>query len=216
MAIRIKQAETEEELQRLYQFRYDVYVDEMARTQMYADHERRMIVEPLDESAMNIIALDDDTVVGGLRVNFSKYTDLGYYSDLYEMEKLGKFHPKFTSITTKLMIIKEHRKGRLAIRLAQAAYVAAVDAGIMFDFIDCNDHLLHFFKKLGYRQIRQKINHKEFGEVTPMIICVNDLEYFEQIESPLRTLSQGTAIGDESVAYFHKLLSETNLVPSLS
>ncbi|MBX9693034.1 MAG: GNAT family N-acetyltransferase [Cyanobacteria bacterium] len=216
MTIRIKQAETEKELHQLYQFRYQIYVDEMARTQLHADHQKRIIVEPLDETGLNIIALDDDTVVGGLRTNFSKNSELSYYADLYEMDRLGKYHPGYTSITTKLMVRKDLRKGRLAIQLAQAAYVAAVKEGILFDFIDCNDHLLGFFKLLGYRQISQKISHKEYGEVTPLVLTLNDIDYFRKIGSPFLTLNKCAQIKDESVDYFYTLIGESNLIPTIS
>ena len=47
----IHQAETEEEKNAVYRFRYGIYVTEMGRLGGTADHDRKMLVEAEDETA---------------------------------------------------------------------------------------------------------------------------------------------------------------------
>ena len=80
----IRRAETAADLEKLYRFRYAVYVEEMGRPQRYADHGRKRIEEPLDAPAANFIALKDEEVVGCVRWNGGQDTDFGEYVDLDE------------------------------------------------------------------------------------------------------------------------------------
>lgn len=66
MALRIKRAETTEELDGLFRVRHEVFVDEKGYSQPTGD---RRLVDRFDAfpSTANVIALDGDTVVGGVR-----------------------------------------------------------------------------------------------------------------------------------------------------
>src|SRR5205823_6119550 len=59
----IHMAETEEEKLAVYRFRYDVYVEEMGRYGAVADHVRRLLVEPEDETARIFFAAQEGEVV---------------------------------------------------------------------------------------------------------------------------------------------------------
>lgn len=170
----------------VYCFRYRLYVEEMGRRQIYADHDRKMIVEPLDKSGYIFAAFQDDQVVGTVRVNYARLSDLEYYPSLYAMDSVGLFHPQRTSITTKLMVSPEFRSKTLAVRLALAAYKQGIRDGIKYDFIDCNPHLVEFFLGLGYRVHKGQIKHTEYGEVVSMILDLEDLDNFERLRSPFR------------------------------
>ena len=56
-------AESEDEKQAVYRFRYDVYVEEMGRYGAAADHANRRHVEPEDATARVFYAAEDGVVV---------------------------------------------------------------------------------------------------------------------------------------------------------
>ena len=142
MPITIRLAEIEEDRQRVFRFRYEVYVEEMQRPQEYADHKAKTIEEPLDETGRIFLAEDEaGRVVGTVRSNYGSDTDFGYYAGLYGMESVGRSFPLRVSITTKLMVNAELRGSSLGCRLAMATYRDGLLDGILFDFIDCNPHL---------------------------------------------------------------------------
>ena len=185
MSIIIRNAEIEEDRQRVFRFRYAVYVEEMGRSQEYADHGLKTVEEPLDETGRILLAEDEHgQVVGTVRLNYGSDTDFGYYTGLYGMECVGSIFPQRVSITTKLMVTPELRGGTLGCRLAIATYRDALRDGVLFDFIDCNPHLEQVFTRLGYRRYMGRILHPEYGDVLPMILPLTDLDHLEAVGSP--------------------------------
>jgi hypothetical protein len=66
----IKIASTGDDLRNICLFRYQVYVSEMGRKPVYADHKDASFRHPLDDTAVNIAAYETDlNVVGGARIN---------------------------------------------------------------------------------------------------------------------------------------------------
>lgn len=185
MPLTIRQAITEPDRQRVFRFRYEIYVEEMGRQQTYADHVARTIEEPFDTTGHLFLAEDEaGRIVGTLRTNFGRDTDFDYYHALYGMDCVGRYAPDRVSITTKLMIRLEFRGGTLAFRLCTACYRHNILQGILFDFIDCNPHLEDHFQRLGYRRYRSRIQHPEYGYVLPLVLPVTDLGHLESIGSP--------------------------------
>src|SRR6476469_6915223 len=87
----------------IYRFRYRIYVEQMGLQQKYADHVRRMVVEPLDDAARVYAAYSNGTIVGTIRGN--RFSDLStaYYRTLYRVDDRFSCHPDEMSLTTKLM-----------------------------------------------------------------------------------------------------------------
>ena len=181
----IRAAESSTDRERIFRFRYQVYVEEMHRLQKYADHTRRQIEEPFDATGHLLLAECDGRVVGTLRTNLSNRTDLGYYVDLFRLSGLGPAWPDHVSLTTKLMVAPDHRCGRLAIRLARTIYNWGAVNGVDCDIIDCNAHLRDFFSRLGYVPYMGTAIHPEYGEVLPMRLDLRNVEYLRRIRSPL-------------------------------
>ncbi len=187
MSIDIRPAESNAELDAVYRFRYEVYVEEMGRRQHYADHEQRRIVDPLDDNCDQLYAAwQDGEVVGTVRSNFLRSNDIGEYYDYYRVGDLPDIESTGISITTRLMIHPRYRGGTLGMRLACRTYQDALPAGITTDFIDCNAHLVPYFTGLGYVRHRTDLVHPEYGPVTVMRLNLHDIDHFEAIRSPFR------------------------------
>jgi predicted GNAT family N-acyltransferase len=185
MRASIRSPNNSDEFERLYRFRYRIYVEEMNRKQKYADHAGKRITDPLDDFATNLSAWNaDNEIIGAVRINFARDGDLLGYEKFYIMDSVGDAHPRSTCITTRLMIAPEYRGSLLAIRLAVAAYERALNNGITQDFIDCNDHLVQFFIRLGYKRYLPKQVHEEYGEVTCMRLDGHDRVHLERVRSP--------------------------------
>jgi hypothetical protein len=181
----IRLAESAADRARVFRFRYRIYVEEMGRTQKHADHARRTIEEPFDATAHLLLAEAAGEIVGTLRANFARETDLGYYPELFGMTTVARAFPDAVSLTTKLMICPAHRSGTLAVRLALAMYEHGTSRGIRHDFIDCNAHLEDFFTRLGYRRFWPYVEHPEYGRVLPLRLDLDDFEHLRALGSPL-------------------------------
>jgi predicted GNAT family N-acyltransferase len=174
------------EKHQIYKFRYKVYVDEMNRKQIYADHVSKIIKEPLDDTGHLFAAYDDDgNIIGTIRNNFSKDGNLGFYEKLYNMDSVGAYHPNNTAILTKLMIAKKYRKSSILSKLIMSeAYKSLLNNKIKFSFIDVNHQLVNFFTRYGCKHL-DEIIHPEYGEVDLMRLDVEDVEHLYNVGSPL-------------------------------
>ena len=189
---------TSAELNAIYHFRYSIHVKEITPTQYYADHINRVIQDPFDHGAYNFAAFEDDKVVGVLRVNFSRTSNVSYYENFLNMKSVGPFHPRATSICTRLMVAPRLRGTSLALRLCQAGYEFGLRHEIRYNFLDCNDHLTRFFERLGYR-FQERAEHPEYGIGNVMRLDLLDRPHLAQIRSPfLAVLNSANALGESA------------------
>ena len=201
----IRQAESPEDLEKLYRFRYRIYVEEMGRHQRYADHAGRRVEEPLDAAAAHFIAVDPSgAIVGCLRWNSGSNTDFGEYVNLYDMRRADLYFPQQCSNTTKLMTTPEYRRSSLGIELCVTGFAYAVAHGTVCDFIDCNPHLERFFTRFGYRSYNGRLIHPEYGDVLPMLLLCPDLEHLQRVRSPLAPIEVAHPRHPEAVDFFHQ------------
>jgi hypothetical protein len=184
MTIRIRRVESDAERRAIYRLRYDVYIEELGRTQHYADHARRCIEEPLDASSQLFGAFDGVQCVGTVRCTYGRDGGLGIYESLYEMDSVGPAHPSCTSVTTKLLVAAHLRNTTLAYRLSVATYQQAVMDGILFDFIDVYPPRVPFFERLGYEVHLPARMHEEFGNVIVMRLALRDVTHLAAVKSP--------------------------------
>ena len=182
-SIPIRLASTPDELEAIYQFRYRMCLEEMNWPRFHVDHTAGIIKDPLDHGAHNFGAFDGDEVVGVLRVNFPRTSSIAYYDRFLDMPSAGFFHPSATSICTRLLVAPRLRGTTVALRLAQASYEFGLCNQIRFNFLDCNDHLVRFFDRLGYTTHR-RAEHPEYGMGNVMRLDLLDRARLAGTRSP--------------------------------
>lgn len=185
--IQIKIAENEQELTDLYQFRYRIYIQELSRDQKHADHKKRLLKEPLDVLGINLIAKNEDQIIGSARVNLSKLETLGNYVELYDIKKVDQ-HLGHTAIVTKFMVSQEYRRSVLSLLLANECFQIGKRNHVKYTFIDCYPKLINYFKKLGFRSYRDNIHHPEYGDVIPLVLYNEDIDHLKRVNSPFLKL----------------------------
>jgi hypothetical protein len=68
MTVEVFRAQSEQDREELFRFRYTVYVEEMGRFRRTADHQGRRLVEPEDDHSILYGAREDRRVVGTSRL----------------------------------------------------------------------------------------------------------------------------------------------------
>ncbi|CAK0744635.1 hypothetical protein CCP4SC76_1550009 [Gammaproteobacteria bacterium] len=165
--------------------RYSVYCGEYGFTSPYANHDKQIITDGLDETAVHFIARHNTKVVACLRLNASRFSDLGDLEQLYNMKSSPK-HPHETSIGTKLIIAHEHRGFNIDLILLHLAIIAALKyMGTPHIFMDGRVGLTRFYEMLGLCKCGEKFFHYETGEAVPMMINLLNIDYLRSIRSPL-------------------------------
>ena len=185
MAIEIVDATDPFVREAVFRFRYDIYVREMRRRQKDADHARGRVEDALDRDAMLLAARDTLTgrIVGTARSNVVGVSDLGVYDALYGLESLSASERLATTITTRFMVDRERRGTLLAVQLARSLFSRGTARGIVTDYIDCNEPLVPFFERLGYRSMRT-VEHPDYGAVRLMRLDVRDWGHLARVGSP--------------------------------
>lgn len=184
----VRQVSDPTELERVYRFRYRIYVEEMGRPQAYADHLKKRIEDTLDRTGYVFAAFEKSEVVGTVRTNFVRDNNIGEYDRLYALDSVPGDVKPFASLTTRLMVAPRYRARLLAVQLACAVYSFGLREGIHVDFIDCNQHLVPFFSRLGYLPFRTDVNHPEYGRVHVMQLNLLDFGAFKRLRSPFRRI----------------------------
>jgi len=184
----IKIAETQAELNTVYRFRYEIYVQELHAKMEYADHLNQTIVEPLDDGAVNIGAWDNGKLVAGIRMNLADEKGYEGYQKLFQMNSISGFTPHNFSICSKFMVDRTYRNSRLNILLQVFCYRIALEHDIRFCFIDCRDPLISYYKKFGFRTYMEPIPHGECGHVTPLVVDTLDIDHLTSVGSPFAAI----------------------------
>ena len=182
----IRRVASAEELDKVGTLRYRVYVDEMGRHQNFADHARKVVLEPFDQQGRVLAAFDRSTgeAIGTIRINIGSESQFYYYDELYNLTIFRAFYPGQISVTTKLIVAPQWRNSTLPLKLCLAAWDEGYAAGVAFDCIDCKPWLKQFFEKFGWHRCSPILRDPDYGEASPMILAGHDWKHLERVGSP--------------------------------
>lgn len=193
---RISFVETAAELHAVARFRYSVYVQEMGRFQPDADHRRQTILDELDDGGYVAAAWYGDEVVGTVRISLCGSSSLGAYPEWYNAACIaGSAWPVQSAILTRLSVAQHLRGSMLGIQLCAAAFAFGADRGIKCALMDCNEHLLPFFAKIGWR-LQGAFEHPHYGWVYTHSFNLADEDYLREIRSPFVRLLRQAPLGE--------------------
>ncbi len=158
----VRMVKSPQERTRVFRSRYEIYVEEMGRKNKYANHESRLIEDPLDRSGLLWIATMNNEIAGSLRANIGFANDLGIYKDLYGLDSpAGNSSP--VAVLSNFVIHRAHRNLRVAMALVRTAYAEGLRAGVQFAFLDCQPTMVRFYLWMGCEVHRPVVVHPEYG-----------------------------------------------------
>ncbi len=180
-------AETQEEKDAVYRFRYEIYVDEMGRYGAAADHERQLLVEPEDETARIFYAAQDGEVIATSRLSWGG--DAPFTQNLidhYMLEPfLAELPAEAVAVAERGMVKPEMRGSPLFTELGEYSSYFVDENRIQLIFGACEPHLLSLYVGQGMRTFsKQNINSAESGYLIPIVRVVEDVEYLRRIGAP--------------------------------
>ena len=177
-------AESEQKRYEIYRFRYRIYIEEMAKPYRHADHEKKILTDPLDESGTLLYAEEDGQITGTLRINWgTDQTALDFFDKPFDLELFGDFPPGDFSFTSRLMVASKLRRSALAANLCNTAYRIGRQRGVQFNFAHCNPRITGLFQHLGFRTYKGDIEDEEVGRQTPLILLLQDIEHLKAVDS---------------------------------
>ena len=194
-----------DEIDLVRRFCYSIYVEEMHLCLDKANHTRRVIDDPLDETATIFAAFEEGAIVGTVSFNLA-ITGLGQFASLFRMEQFGRFYPNRVSMTRRLIVSRKFRNTMLGTRLARTIARCAYDAGSRFDNICCHPRQKRYFDRLGYRQVFPNIYLQGYGDSHALLLVNADRTYLSQVRSPLLSALPEHPDDYGSVRFFYENL----------
>jgi len=92
---------------------------------------------------------------------------------LHDANTSHQYRRLFDPLATAGSLCIARQEGRV-VRLAFATYDWGLHVGIKHNYIDCNDHLLKLFTRLGYAEHLPTLYLKEYGRVNSLRLNITD------------------------------------------
>jgi len=184
----IHTAESEEEREAVFRFRYDVYVEEMGRYQEVADHAARRFSEPEDAYSRIVYTGRNGRVVGTARMTWGGLAPIPermirQYGLAPFLERLP---PEAIAVDERGMIAPELRGSDLLLEMMGRGLRFANEQRIQLSFGNCEPHLLNLYLGLGHRPYsHDNVNSREAGYLIPIVFANEDVTHLRRIRSPL-------------------------------
>lgn len=201
--MKIIEAASDEQIGRIFRFRYAIYVEEMGKPMPGADHAGRILKDELDDRSTHLMALVGDELVGSIRITWGADGLPERYVDWYGLDKFSVFPPSDFSFTGRLMVLENLRSSAVSLALAREAYRRGRERGVAFDFIHTTPRLIPFFEKLGHRRYAPEFLDPDLGPRTPMVLVLTDLDHLSGCQSPFGILARSlNHVRPEHVEWF--------------
>ena len=178
-------ATTQEELEKVYAFRYDVFVAEQGKRISHADHLKKLLVDPIDAVADQICVADNTgAMIGSLRAVRGLQNATQSMWRNYSLEEFATYPPEKFSFTGRLFVLPERRGSAALMHLLRKVYQCGRVSGVTIDFIFCTPSLVALYQQLGYRRYRSAFEDPDLGFQIPMVLIANDEEHLKRVRSP--------------------------------
>jgi len=170
-----------------YRLRYKVYVEEMQLECPNADHVNRFITDRLDQTGYIFNYYKNDECVSTLRGNILSEADIGSLESLYSIDP--NVEPEKTSILTKFVVDSKSRQSMASYNVVRDAFLLGLSKGVTRAYMDSVPTLTTYYEKLGFIGCGETFVNEETGLLgQPMYIQMDNIEYLNEIRSPLAKL----------------------------
>ena len=189
---RVHRADTPEEREAIYRFRYGVYVEELKRAIGGVDHRRRRVCDADDEMpwSTHLYVGTPDAVAGAVRIRVwepgrvppadADALSLDLFPNAAELRisEIGRF------------MIRPTMRGRLLLpALAHAGYdLLAGEKAADLAFCTCRPGLVGYYRRLGARPYGGRMVAAPEGLEVPLVSVLSDEATFRKMGSPMAPL----------------------------
>ncbi len=219
--ISIELATTPKEKEKVYKFRYQVYVEEMGKILSSADHKRRLVVdaEDADDRCLLFYARTGSEVIGTMRLHLGRASNfLPYLRDNMSLDRFEKFPAKvpenLISYTSKTMVDSRYRRSQAFYLLSATLYDTLRKMDCPFNFTVGAPYMVALYEQLGHRRYMSNFSVPGYGYMAPMVILMEDIDHLRRVRSPLwriaRKLENSPATADWFAEEFPEALRYIN------
>jgi Cyclic nucleotide-binding domain/Acetyltransferase (GNAT) domain len=168
--VEIRIAETVEEREAVFRFRYAIYVEEMGRYKDVADRVDRRLADPEDEWSWIIYAVDGDEIVGTLRMTWGGAGFSDRQMRQYGLQPfLDELPRKVLAVGERAMMSAMWRGEDVLAQLGSVIEPLLESHGVKAVFGACEPHLLSCYCRSQRPYGSRNINSAEAGYLIPLV-----------------------------------------------
>ncbi len=184
--ISVHSPQNQSERERIYQFRYRALVEHLGIETVFADHQNKFIVDPLDEAAFHLYLMAGGAVIASVRINAHGSTEFSEKdTGRFQFDSFADFKLEEMTMTSRLVLAGGQRQSQVAAVLLGAAYKVARDQYSRFDFTSCTPALVKLYQHLGYRRYAPNFADDDDVYQVPMVMLTEDEAYLRTVKSPV-------------------------------
>jgi Cyclic nucleotide-binding domain/Acetyltransferase (GNAT) domain len=205
-------AESGEEREAIFAFRYSVYVQEIGYKGVSADHTRRLAHDEEDDKPYTVLlyTTDDEGGITGT-VRLRKWNPGGVPDadrDAFSMERFPGIEALGVCEAGRLAIDPAQRGGLVPVSLVCALYQLMVESDTAVTFNCCPPGLVRYYRMIGYRTYDGRLVSTPEGIMVPLVSVTSDLPddasllapfaeaFFGQGKRPVVDISQWAEVLD--------------------
>jgi len=201
-------AESHDVREALYRLRYEIFTAAQQKYRNIADHERRKLVDSIDEHAVHLCLESDGELIGSMRqLQGLEHVPSTLRTNL-SLEKFVQFPSSAFTFSGRLLILPAHRGSQALLTLVRFAFESGRSRRAEFDFIFCNPNLVRFYELMGWRRYRPYFEDPGLGFQVPMVLVADDVVHLEAIRSPFAELARNFAGDGRHARWFRETFPE--------
>ena len=180
----IQVVDSQEKLLEICKFRYQIYIKELGDTYDGVDEDAGMLHDELDDFGKTMYAEENGQIIGTCRINFGCHGSFDdYWDECYDLSAFPD--PQHLSLASKMMIVPKYRGSMLGLSFLLKALHLSKTYKAHFMFLDCIPPLVPLYEMAGFRRYKENSpENKNLKYYIPMVVCIEDLDYFKRIHSP--------------------------------
>lgn len=203
--LEVRVAKAEADKQRVFHFRYQVYVEEMGKRPQEADHTLKQLRDPLDDSGIVLFMEDQGRVIASARFHSgSVCAEDSQTASRYRLDLFDEFGLDALSFGSRLMIAPSWRGTRALGRLLSELYSLGRKQRACFNFVHCAPGLVDFYEQLGYLRYSDGFMEGDLGYRVPMVFVIEDVAHMRAVRSPLYRLARRYDNNEVASHWFHQ------------
>lgn len=189
----ISEAVTDSEKLAIYRLRYDIYIDELKRPNIYhADHNMRSIVDEADHysnTRLFYIGAKSDPIASFRLTLFNpEHEQRPEFETRYALDNYPEFKESNLVELSRMVIRRSQRKSWAMLSVVQFLFKFCVmrycDAALLY----CTPALARSYRQFGFRPYQAIVNQVNVGMKIPVINILSDTGYYKKEKSILRSM----------------------------
>jgi len=201
------------EKERIYRFRYQLYVEQISKTLTFVDHRNKQMSDEMDKHSILLYAESGSEIVGTMRLTIGDPSQFPKpLPKIFSMHKfktiLHDYSTQLLGLSTKLAISPKYWGSILMYQLLATAFKTYQENNIPFSLGACNPHLISLYERLGHRRFARNFTDPGYGLLVPILLIIEDSAYLKSIHSPMYRIARKKPHNAELVQRFKQAFPE--------